>query len=49
MSPVPLQVKEEQKQHDEALHFKARPSTVTSKEPFQPRKENRVPVGKTTS
>lgn len=37
-------VKEEQKQHDEALHFKARPSTVTSKEPFQPKKENRVPV-----
>lgn len=45
---MPLQVKEEQKQHDEALHFKARPSTVTSKEPFQPKKENRVPVGKTT-
>lgn len=44
--PMPLQVKEEQKQHEEAVHFKARPNMVTSKEPFQPKKENRVPIGK---
>lgn len=27
--------------------FKARPNTVTLKEPFQPRKESRATVGKT--
>ncbi|XP_071331214.1 targeting protein for Xklp2 isoform X2 [Trachinotus anak] len=34
-------VKEEQKQQEEAATFKARPNTVTHKEPFQPRKEGR--------
>ncbi|XP_034029032.1 targeting protein for Xklp2 [Thalassophryne amazonica] len=34
-------VKEEQKQQEKAALFKARPNTVTHKEPFQPRKENR--------
>ncbi|XP_041802048.1 targeting protein for Xklp2 isoform X2 [Chelmon rostratus] len=38
-------VKEEQKQLEEAATFKARPNTVTHKEPFQPRKESRVTVG----
>uniref|UniRef100_A0A671XWY5 TPX2 microtubule nucleation factor n=1 Tax=Sparus aurata TaxID=8175 RepID=A0A671XWY5_SPAAU len=32
-------VKEEQKQQEEAAVFKARPNTVTLKEPFQPKKE----------
>ncbi|XP_026187930.1 targeting protein for Xklp2 isoform X2 [Mastacembelus armatus] len=32
-------VKEEQKQLEEAATFKARPNTVTHKEPFQPKKE----------
>ncbi|TKS77015.1 Targeting protein for [Collichthys lucidus] len=34
-------VKEEQKQQEEAAKFKARPNTVTHKEPFQPKKESR--------
>ncbi|KAI3357461.1 hypothetical protein L3Q82_015497 [Scortum barcoo] len=38
-------VKEEQKQQEEAAVFKARPNTVTHKEPFQPKKENRSIVG----
>lgn len=42
-----LQMKEEQKQHEEAATFKARPNTVTHKEPFRPKKENRAAVGKT--
>uniref|UniRef100_A0A8C4HVL0 TPX2 microtubule nucleation factor n=1 Tax=Dicentrarchus labrax TaxID=13489 RepID=A0A8C4HVL0_DICLA len=33
-------VKEEQKQQEEAAIFKARPNTVTHKEPFQPKKES---------
>ncbi|XP_036961315.1 targeting protein for Xklp2 isoform X1 [Acanthopagrus latus] len=37
-------VKEEQKQQEEAAVFKARPNTVTLKEPFQPRKESRATV-----
>ncbi|XP_041654449.1 targeting protein for Xklp2 isoform X2 [Cheilinus undulatus] len=38
-------VKEEQKQQQEASVFKARPNTVTHKEPFQPKKESRnLPV-----
>lgn len=45
---VLFQMKEEQKQQEEAALFKARPNTVASKEPFQPRKESRAPVGKTT-
>ncbi|CAJ1055232.1 targeting protein for Xklp2 isoform X2 [Xyrichtys novacula] len=35
-------VKEEQKQREEATVFKARPNTVTHKEPFQPIKESRT-------
>ncbi|KAM4736867.1 targeting protein for Xklp2 isoform 2-T2 [Anableps anableps] len=35
-------VKEEQKQREEAATFKARPNTVTHKEPFRPKKENRA-------
>lgn len=35
-------VKEEQKQQEEAATFKARPNTVTHKEPFRPKKENRT-------
>ncbi|XP_070695731.1 targeting protein for Xklp2 [Pempheris klunzingeri] len=35
-------MKEEQKQQVEAAVFKARPNTVTHKEPFQPIKESRV-------
>ncbi|XP_076023080.1 targeting protein for Xklp2 isoform X2 [Genypterus blacodes] len=38
-------VKEEQKQQVEAAIFKARPNTVTHKEPFQPKKENRIALG----
>ncbi|XP_034551521.1 targeting protein for Xklp2 isoform X2 [Notolabrus celidotus] len=34
-------VKEEQKQREEATVFKARPNTVTHKEPFQPKKDSR--------
>lgn len=41
-----LQVKEEQKQQEEAATFKARPNTVTHKEPFRPKKENRTTLGK---
>ncbi|XP_054904698.1 targeting protein for Xklp2 [Poeciliopsis prolifica] len=37
-------VKEEQKQQEEAATFKARPNTVTHKEPFRPKKENRTSV-----
>nr|XP_046253926.1 targeting protein for Xklp2 isoform X2 [Scatophagus argus] len=37
-------VKEEQKHQEEAAIFKARPNTVTHKEPFQPRKESRTAV-----
>ncbi|XP_040007724.1 targeting protein for Xklp2 isoform X2 [Xiphias gladius] len=37
-------VKEEQKQQEEAAIFKARPNTVTHKEPFQPKKEGRAAV-----
>ncbi|XP_051282337.1 targeting protein for Xklp2 isoform X1 [Dicentrarchus labrax] len=37
-------VKEEQKQQEEAAIFKARPNTVTHKEPFQPKKESRPAV-----
>lgn len=48
MPSVLFQMKEEQKQQEEAAVFKARPNTVANKEPFQPRKESRVPVGKTT-
>uniref|UniRef100_A0A4W6E8E7 TPX2 microtubule nucleation factor n=1 Tax=Lates calcarifer TaxID=8187 RepID=A0A4W6E8E7_LATCA len=33
-------VKEEQKQQEQATVFKARPNTVTHKEPFQPKKED---------
>ncbi|MEQ2235396.1 hypothetical protein ILYODFUR_001961 [Ilyodon furcidens] len=35
-------VKEVQKQQEEAAIFKARPNTVTHKEPFRPKKENRM-------
>lgn len=35
-------VKEEQKQQEEAVTFKARPNTVTHKEPFQPKKQERA-------
>ncbi|XP_069581306.1 targeting protein for Xklp2 isoform X1 [Brachyistius frenatus] len=35
-------VKEEQKHQEEAAAFKARPNTVTHKEPFRPRRENRA-------
>ncbi|KAF0036519.1 hypothetical protein F2P81_011831 [Scophthalmus maximus] len=35
-------VKEEQKQQEEAATFKARPNTVTHKEPFQPKKQERA-------
>uniref|UniRef100_A0A3B4T9X9 TPX2 microtubule nucleation factor n=1 Tax=Seriola dumerili TaxID=41447 RepID=A0A3B4T9X9_SERDU len=38
-------VKEEQKQQEEAAIFKARPNTVTHKEPFQPKKESRSAIG----
>ncbi|XP_056241052.1 targeting protein for Xklp2 isoform X1 [Seriola aureovittata] len=38
-------VKEEQKQQEEAAIFKARPNTVTHKEPFQPKKESRAVIG----
>lgn len=48
MPPVLFQMKEEQKQQEEAALFKARPNTVVNKEPFLPRKESRAPVGKTT-
>ncbi|KAF3696422.1 Targeting protein for Xklp2-B [Channa argus] len=37
-------LKEEQKHQEEAASFKARPNTVTHKEPFQPKKEARAPV-----
>ncbi|KAM9751139.1 LOW QUALITY PROTEIN: targeting protein for Xklp2 [Menidia menidia] len=37
-------VKEEQKQQEEAAAFKARPNTVTHKEPFRPKKETRGAV-----
>ncbi|XP_026224636.1 targeting protein for Xklp2 isoform X2 [Anabas testudineus] len=37
-------MKEEQKQQEEASVFKARPNTVTHKEPFQPKKEARPAV-----
>ncbi|KAM3618759.1 uncharacterized protein V6R79_024501 [Siganus canaliculatus] len=37
-------VKEEQKHQEEAAVFKARPNTVTHKEPFQPRKDSRIAV-----
>ncbi|XP_027868677.1 targeting protein for Xklp2 isoform X1 [Xiphophorus couchianus] len=37
-------VKEEQKQQEEAATFKAKPNTVTQKEPFRPKKENRTSV-----
>ncbi|KAE8293068.1 Targeting protein for Xklp2-B [Larimichthys crocea] len=37
-------VKEEQKHQEEAAKFKARPNTVTHKEPFQPKKESRSAV-----
>ncbi|XP_070766579.1 targeting protein for Xklp2 [Enoplosus armatus] len=37
-------VKEEQKQQEDAAVFKARPNTVTHKEPFQPKKESRAAV-----
>ncbi|XP_069581302.1 targeting protein for Xklp2-like [Brachyistius frenatus] len=40
-------VKEEQKHQEEAAAFKARPNTVTHKEPFRPRRENRAAPGKT--
>lgn len=39
-------MKEEQKHQEEAAKFKARPNTVTHKEPFQPKKESRSAVGK---
>nr|XP_020440960.1 targeting protein for Xklp2 isoform X1 [Monopterus albus] len=42
-------VKEEQKQQEEAALFKARPNTVTFKEPFQPKKESRAAVGTNSS
>ncbi|XP_064154226.1 targeting protein for Xklp2-like [Anguilla rostrata] len=41
-------VKDEQRQQEEATSFKARPNTVTHKEPFMPKKENNsvfVPQG----
>ncbi|XP_065817734.1 targeting protein for Xklp2 isoform X3 [Labrus bergylta] len=38
-------VKEEQKQREEAAVFKARPNTVTHKEPFQPKKDSRTVSG----
>ncbi|KAG5262068.1 hypothetical protein AALO_G00291820 [Alosa alosa] len=41
-------IKEEKKRWMEAVTFKARPNTVTHKEPFRPRKENHAsptPVG----
>ncbi|XP_040918232.1 targeting protein for Xklp2 isoform X2 [Toxotes jaculatrix] len=38
-------VKEEQKHQEEAVVFKARPNTVTHKEPFQPKKDSRPAVG----
>lgn len=37
-------VKEEQKHQEEAASFKARPNTVTQKEPFRPKKESRGAV-----
>ena len=40
------QLKEEQKHQIEAATFKARPNTVTHKEPFLPKKENRTVLGK---
>jgi len=39
-------VKEEQKHQEEAALFKARPNTVTHKEPFRPKKDSRSAVGK---
>ncbi|XP_029362455.1 targeting protein for Xklp2 isoform X2 [Echeneis naucrates] len=42
-------IKEEQKRQEEAASFKARPNTVTHKEPFQPRKECRTAVGSHSS
>ncbi|XP_018557011.1 targeting protein for Xklp2 isoform X1 [Lates calcarifer] len=38
-------VKEEQKQQEQATVFKARPNTVTHKEPFQPKKEDHAAAG----
>ncbi|XP_029013201.1 targeting protein for Xklp2 isoform X2 [Betta splendens] len=38
-------IKEEQKQQEDAGIFKARPNTVTHKEPFKPKKEARSAVG----
>lgn len=38
-------VKEEQKNQEEAAIFKARPNTVTRKEPFRPKKDGRAAVG----
>ncbi|XP_051947851.1 targeting protein for Xklp2 isoform X1 [Xyrauchen texanus] len=42
-------MKEELKQQAEAACFKARPNTVTHKEPFQPKKENRSILANTTN
>ncbi|XP_050926932.1 targeting protein for Xklp2-A [Lates calcarifer] len=42
-------VKEEQKQQEQATVFKARPNTVTHKEPFQPKKEDHAAAGKTVN
>lgn len=44
-----VQVKDEQKQLKESTVFKAKPNVVTHKEPFQPRKESRAAVGKSSS
>lgn len=41
-----LQVKEEQKQFKESTVFKAKPNVVSHKEPFQPKKDSRIAVGK---
>lgn len=44
-----VQVKDEQKQLKESTVFKAKPNVVTHKEPFQPRRESRAAVGKSSS
>lgn len=42
-----VQMKEEEKQREEAVTFKANPNTVTHKEPFQPKMESRIATGET--
>lgn len=38
-------MKEEQRQLKESTVFRAKPSVVTHKEPFQPRRESRAALG----